>query len=241
MKILGIIPSRYGSSRFPGKPLVNIEGKPMIQRVYEQAKKCAALADVIVATDDQRIADAVLNFGGKVIMTSEQHQNGTERCAEAVEKNEAADAVINIQGDEPFIHPEQIDAVAQLLTDGAEIATLVKRLDKFKEYLSPNIVKVAVSAQSKALFFSRSPLPFIRDEFTHDYFAQHVFHKHIGIYGYKTDVLKQLVQLPYSMLEDAEKLEQLRWLDNGYTITVAETTHESIAIDVPSDLLKIGK
>jgi 3-deoxy-manno-octulosonate cytidylyltransferase (CMP-KDO synthetase) len=241
MKILGIIPSRYGSSRFPGKPLVNIEGKPMIQRVYEQAKKCTALTDVIVATDDQRIADAVTGFGGKVVMTNDQHQNGTERCAEAIQQNETADAVINIQGDEPFIHPEQIDAVAQLLTDGADIATLVKRLDKFKDYLSPNIVKVAISTQSKALYFSRSPLPFIRDEFTHDYFAEHTFYKHIGIYGYKTEVLKQLVQLPYSMLEDAEKLEQLRWLDNGYTITVAETTHESIAIDVPSDLLRVVK
>jgi len=241
MNIIGIIPSRYGSSRFPGKPLVNIEGKPMIQRVYEQAKKCDSLSDVIVATDDQRIADAVKGFDGKVVLTSEQHQNGTERCAEAVEQNKTADAVINIQGDEPFIHPEQIDAVARLLADGADIATLVKRLDKFKDYLSPNIVKVAVSAQNKALFFSRSPLPFIRDEFTHDYFAQHVFYKHIGIYGYKTAVLKQLVQLPYSALEDAEKLEQLRWLDNGYAVSVAETTHESIAIDVPSDLLKVGK
>jgi len=221
--------------------LVNIEGKPMIQRVYEQAKKCDSLSDVIVATDDQRIADAVKGFDGKVVLTSEQHQNGTERCAEAVEQNKTADAVINIQGDEPFIHPEQIDAVARLLADGADIATLVKRLDKFKDYLSPNIVKVAVSAQNKALFFSRSPLPFIRDEFTHDYFAQHVFYKHIGIYGYKTAVLKQLVQLPYSALEDAEKLEQLRWLDNGYAVSVAETTHESIAIDVPSDLLKVGK
>jgi 3-deoxy-manno-octulosonate cytidylyltransferase (CMP-KDO synthetase) len=241
MKIFGIIPSRYGSSRFPGKPLVNIEGKPMIQRVYEQAKKCAALTDVIVATDDERIADAVNTFGGKVVMTSDQHQNGTERCAEAVEKCEGVDAVINIQGDEPFIHPEQIEAVAKLLTDGAAIATLAKRLDKFKDYLSPNVVKLAMNTQSKALFFSRSPLPFIRDEFTHDYFAEHVFWKHIGIYGYKTKVLKQLVQLPYSALEDAEKLEQLRWLDNGYAISVAETTHESIAIDVPSDLLKIGK
>jgi 3-deoxy-manno-octulosonate cytidylyltransferase (CMP-KDO synthetase) len=239
MKILGIIPSRYGSSRFPGKPLVAIQGKPMIQRVYEQAKQCQSLADVII--DDTRIEEAAKNFGAKVLMTSVQHQNGTERCAEAVDIYGGADAVINIQGDEPFIHPEQIDTVAQLLNDGAAIATLVKRLESFKDFLSPNVVKAVFNLRHEALFFSRSPVPFIRDEFTHDYFAQNVFYKHIGIYGFKTDTLKQLVQLSFSKLEEAEKLEQLRWLDNGFTITVAETQHESIAIDVPSDLLKIEK
>lgn len=240
MKIIGIIPSRYGSSRFPGKPLVSIKGKPMIQQVYERARNCTMLYDIVVATDDQRIVDVVRSFGATAILTSEKHQNGTERCAEAITYFSEAEGVVNIQGDEPFIHPEQIDAVAKLLSDGAEIATLVKRLDSFKDFLSPNIVKVVLNHKKEALYFSRSPIPFIRDEHTHDYFAQHVFYKHIGIYGYKSEILKQLVQLPVTLLEESEKLEQLRWLEHGYAIKTTETIHESIAIDVPSDLMKIN-
>jgi 3-deoxy-manno-octulosonate cytidylyltransferase (CMP-KDO synthetase) len=240
MKIIGIIPSRYGSTRFPGKPLVNIQGKPMIQRVYEQARQSHKLHDVIIATDDARIAEAARLFGATVLLTSDKHQNGTERCAEAATQYGHSDAVVNIQGDEPFIHPEQIDAVATLLENGASIATLVKRLDSFKDFLSPNVVKAVLNHKKEALLFSRSPIPFIRDEFTHDYFAQNIFYKHIGIYGFKTETLIQLSQLPFSKLEEAEKLEQLRWLEHGFVIQTAETIYESIAIDVPSDLLKVN-
>lgn len=236
-KIIGVIPARYASSRFPGKPLVSIKGKPMIQRVYEQASKAASLGEVIVATDDQRIVDAVNSFGGKVVMTAETHQSGTDRCAEVLAKLEAKpDVIINIQGDEPFIYPEQIDQLAACFNDPAtEIATLAKAIDSLEELENPNVVKVVRDKNGFALYFSRSPIPHRRNAA----FSENVFYKHVGIYGYKVDVLGKVSQLEQSNLEMMESLEQLRWLENTYRIKVAETAYESWAIDTPEDLEKL--
>jgi 3-deoxy-manno-octulosonate cytidylyltransferase (CMP-KDO synthetase) len=266
MKILGVIPARYASTRFPGKPLVDINGKSMIQRVYEQAKKCTSLAHVVVATDDERIFDHVTAFGGTAIMTAATHQSGTDRCAEVVEKlnfdiqtrdldsDEAVifdkitpkregifTAVINIQGDEPFIQPEQIEKVAEILR-GSSIATLVKRIDNQADIDNPNVVKAAVGANGQALYFSRSPIPFLRNVDKTDWSKSGQFFKHIGLYGYKTSVLLDLARLNPSNLEQCESLEQLRWLENGYAIGVAETDLETVGIDTPADLssLKFG-
>jgi 3-deoxy-manno-octulosonate cytidylyltransferase (CMP-KDO synthetase) len=234
LKILGIIPARFASTRFPGKPLIDIGGKTMIRRVYEQAKKATSLSDVIVATDDQRIYDEVLSFGGKVVMTASHHQNGSERCAEAI-IDIPADVVINIQGDEPFIHPEQIDTLAALFADPAcQIGTLIKVCNDKALLEKPSIVKVTVDKNFKALYFSRSVIPYLRNIDTHP-----TFYKHIGIYGYRVDVLNKITKLKATPLELAESLEQLRWLENGYSIQTAVTTHESISIDVPEDLERV--
>jgi len=230
MKVVGIIPARYGSSRFPGKPLVDIAEKSMIQRVYEQAKK-AKLSDVIVATDDQRIFDEVITFGGKVVMTSNDHPSGTDRCLEALQKLEVGhDAVINIQGDEPFIQPEQINKVANCFKNpSTQIATLAKVIKNESVLLDVNSPKVSFNDESIALTFSRK----ITIEAGEKYF------KHIGIYGYRTDVLREITQLAQSKNEISERLEQLRWLDNGYKIRVELTELETISIDTPEDLKKI--
>ena len=206
----------------------------MIRRVYEQAIKASSLSDVIVATDDQRIYDEVISFGGRVVMTASHHLNGTERCAEVAATIEA-DGVINIQGDEPFIHPEQIDTLASLFqVPGFQIGTLIKVCDDHNLLEKPSIIKVTVNKYLQALYFSRSVIPYLRNTD-----ARTTYYKHIGIYGYKTDILKQLVKLPPSPLELAESLEQLRWLENGYNIRTAITTHESISIDVPEDLQRL--
>jgi 3-deoxy-manno-octulosonate cytidylyltransferase (CMP-KDO synthetase) len=246
MKILGIIPARYGSSRFPGKPLADIHGKSMIQRVYEQSKKSSCLTEVIVATDDQRIANHVTKFKGKVLMTSDKHRNGTERCVEALniwgrEQNEAWQGVINIQGDEPFISPDDIDLVGKLLEQpGSTIATLVKRISSFDELLDPNVVKVVLNRHSEALYFSRSPIPNVRGEApSAQWIEEFPFYKHLGIYGYASDILIRLPGLSKTVPEESESLEQLRWLGHGLKIKTAITDSESIAIDKPSDLLKI--
>lgn len=230
MKVVGIIPARYGSSRFPGKPLVDIAGKSMIQRVYEQAKK-ANLSDVIVATDDQRIFDEVITFGGKVVMTSNDHPSGTDRCLEALEKlKEKYDAVINIQGDEPFIQPGQINKVANCFKNpSTQIATLTKAIKNESVLLDVNSPKVSFNDENIALTFSRK----VTIEAGEKYF------KHIGIYGYRTDVLREITQLAQSKNEISERLEQLRWLDNGYKIRVELTELETISIDTPEDLKKI--
>ncbi|MBC8464677.1 MAG: 3-deoxy-manno-octulosonate cytidylyltransferase [Bacteroidetes bacterium] len=230
MKVVGIIPARYGSSRFPGKPLVDIAGKSMTQRVYEQAKK-ANLSDVIVATDDQRIFDEVITFGGKVVMTSNDHPSGTDRCLETLEKlKEKYDAVINIQGDEPFIQPEQIDKVANCFRNpSTQIATLAKAIKNESVLLDVNSPKVSFNDKNIALTFSRK----VTIEAGEKYF------KHIGIYGYRTDVLREITQLAQSKNEISERLEQLRWLDNGYKIRVELTELETISIDTPEDLKKI--
>ncbi len=234
-KIIGIIPSRYASTRFPGKPLADIGGKPMIQRVYEQASKSDSLSEVIVATDDDRIKECVLGFGGKVAMTSLSHANGTERCAEVAAAH-LADYYINIQGDEPFIHPEQIDTLAAILDGTTQLGTLVKKITDSSLLDNPNTMKVVLKKNWEALYFSRSCVPFVRDFEKGDWLDHHTFFKHIGIYAYRADILKEITKLPQGELEKAESLEQLRWLENGFTIKVAETKHETMGIDTPEDV-----
>ncbi len=237
--ILGIIPARYASTRFPAKPLTDIAGKSMIQRVYEQVKKSTLITDVIVATDNKEILDHVTSFGGRVRMTKESHVSGTDRCYEALTLQKAKfDYVINIQGDEPFIQPEQIDLLAKLLDGKTEIATLVKKIEDQSQLFNPNVVKAVVSEKGEALYFSRSTVPHIRNTPDAEWLSKHSFYKHIGMYAYRTDVLKQLTELPVSALEKAESLEQLRWLENGFRIKVAETKTETIGIDTPEDLQK---
>ena len=237
MKTLGIIPARYASSRFPGKPLVDIAGKSMIQRVYEQAKKCVQLTEVIVATDDERILNHVQAFGGVAVMTADTHQSGTDRCAEVALAHPQYDIVINIQGDEPYIDPEQIGKVAACFnTPDVQIATLIKRIKTEQELHNPNSPKVVVNKQDEAVYFSRSALPHIRGEEPQNWLEFYPFFKHIGIYGYRADILQQITKLPVSALEKAESLEQLRWIENGYRIKVAETELETYAIDTPGDL-----
>ncbi len=235
MKIIGVIPSRYASTRFPGKPLADIGGIPMIRRVYEQAKKSTALSDVIVATDDQRIFDIVQSFGGKAMMTAATHQNGTERCAE-VARTHSADYYINIQGDEPFIHPDQINSLAALLDGATELGTLIKKLTDATLLTNPNTMKVVFNKRMEALYFSRSCVPYVRDAAPADWLQKHTFYKHIGIYAYRADVLQEITKLPLGTLEKTESLEQLRWLENGYTIKLAVTEHETIGIDAPEDV-----
>ncbi len=242
MKILGIIPARHASGRFPGKPLVDIAGKSMVRRVYEQALQCSLLGKVVVATDDERIFDHVLAFGGFAMMTSENHQSGTDRCAEISAALPEFEVVINIQGDEPFINPEQIGKVAACFTDEkTELATLVKRIELDEELHNSNTPKVVLNNRSEAIYFSRSVIPYIRGQQLQNWLQHHTFYKHIGIYGYRADVLQEITKLPVSSLEKAESLEQLRWIENGYRIKVAETEHETLAVDTPADLEKILK
>ena len=240
MKFLGIIPARYASSRFPGKPLYDMLGKPMIQRVYEQVQHAVEL--LYVATDDLRIEAAVKAFGGNVIMTSSLHNSGTDRCYEAYCKiGDGYDIVINIQGDEPFIQPEQIELLKNcFLASETQIATLVKPFDPTcdfeKDLLNPNSPKVVINQNKEALFFSRSIIPYIRGCESERWIDSHTFYKHIGLYAYRAEVLKDIVSLPQSPLELAESLEQLRWLDNGYRIKVAITQQETMGIDTPEDM-----
>jgi len=241
MKILGIIPARYASSRFPGKPLVDIGGKSMIQRVYEQAKKCPSLTEVTVATDDGRIFHHVNEFGGVAVMTSPEHQSGTDRCAEVALQHPQYHVVINIQGDEPFIDPEQITKVAACFTSAeVQLATLIKKIETLEELNNPNSPKVIINKHAEAIYFSRTPLPYLRGHESNDWLKQFTFFKHIGIYGYRADILQEVTKLAISPLEKAESLEQLRWIENGYRIKVAETELETHAIDVPEDLKKIA-
>ena len=238
IKILGVIPSRFGSSRFPGKPLIDLAGKSMIQRVYEQAKKAKLLSDVMVATDDERIFNHVEKFGGKAMMTSSSHQSGTDRCAEILEKlNSEFHAVINVQGDEPFINPDQIDLLAKCFEDkNTELATLINPTNDSSLIHNPNRIKVVIDKNNQALYFSRSAIPFMKEISTTDWAKHHPYFLHIGIYGYRSDILKAITNLPVSSLEKTESLEQLRWLENGYRIKVAETNFESYSIDSPEDV-----
>lgn len=241
MKILGIIPARFGSTRFPGKPLVDIDGKTMIQHVYEQAKSCSTLTDVIVATDDQRIFNEVTRFGGKVAITSTSHQSGTDRCAEVVSKlTTPYEIIINIQGDEPFIDPKQITQLCNCFLDKkTQIATLVKRITEQSDLFNENKVKVTFNKNNFAIYFSRNAIPFFRGEANECWLKKHTYYKHIGIYGYRTRILKKITLLKPSTLELAEGLEQLRWLENGYNIKIAETELEAISIDTPEDVAKL--
>lgn len=237
--ILGIIPARYASTRFPAKPLADLGGKSMVQRVYEQVKKSKRITDVVVATDHVEIYNHVKHFGGTACMTNENHASGTDRCYEALtlQKKEFSYA-INIQGDEPFIQPEQIDLLAGLLDGRTEIATLVKKIEEHEQLFNPNVVKAVVAENKTALYFSRSPIPHIRNAQESEWLSKNTFYKHIGMYAYRSDILKQLTGLPISSLEKAESLEQLRWLENGFKISVAETHTETIGIDTPDDLKK---
>ena len=241
MNILGVIPSRYGSTRFPGKPLIDIDGKTMIQRVYEQSKKSTRLNRVVVATDDERIFNEVKRFGGDVVMTASSHESGTERCNEVLEKmSENFDVVVNIQGDEPFINPKQIDQLCVCFEDkNTDIATLVKEIKDNEELFNPNRPKVAFDENNFAKMFSRETIPVVEGVVKEEWLNRQKYYKHIGIYGYRADVLQEICKLPPSPLEIKERLEQLRWLENGYKIKVAQTSFEAIAIDTPEDLKKI--
>ena len=239
MKILGIIPARYASTRFPGKPLALIKGKTMIRRVYEQALR-SNLDAVVVATDDVRIADEVMSFGGRYVMTDPNHRSGTDRCREALDlMEEKFDAVVNIQGDEPFINPLQINMLCDLIRkDDTCLASLAKRIVSADELFSPNTVKVVMNAKGDALYFSRNPMPFMRNVDRDEWMVKGVFYKHIGIYAYKAETLRQVAAMQASSLEIAESLEQLRWLENGMCIRMGITDAESVSIDVPSDIAK---
>ena len=239
MKILGIIPARYASTRFPGKPLAVIKGKTMIRRVYEQALR-SKLDAVVVATDDVRIADEVMSFGGRYVMTDPNHRSGTDRCREALDlMDEKFDAVVNIQGDEPFINPLQINMLCDLIGhDDTCLASLAKRIDSADELFSPNTVKVVMSANGNALYFSRNPMPYMRNVEHDDWMRKGIFYKHIGIYAYKAETLRQVAAMQASSLEIAESLEQLRWLENGLNIRMGITEAENVSIDVPADIAK---
>ncbi len=241
MRFIAIIPARYASSRFPGKPLALLCGKPVIQRVYEQVRQ--VLDDVYVATDDSRIYDAVVAFGGRAIMTSSSHQSGTDRIAEAVDKiGGDYDVVINVQGDEPFIQPVQIQTLCQCFDDAAtEIATLGKRFTDMESVESANSPKIVVDRRGFALYFSRSVIPYVRGQERTTWLSHYPYFKHLGIYAYRRQVLSEVTRLEQSPLEKAESLEQLRWLENGYRIKVAETAFETVGIDTPDDLRKAEK
>jgi 3-deoxy-manno-octulosonate cytidylyltransferase (CMP-KDO synthetase) len=264
MKVLGVIPARYASTRFPAKPLVDIGGKSMIQRVYEQAKKASSLDNVIVATDDERIFDHVQSFGGDVMMTSDQHPSGTDRCAEVaqqlvfstIERNlesnliektgkkyeTGVSIVVNIQGDEPFIQPEQIDSLVGFFKANwtFDVVTLAKQITLKADLKNPNLVKVVFTEGGRALYFSRSIIPYVAQIEHEKWLNRGKFYRHIGLYAYKASILNQLSQLPPSRLEQLEKLEQLRWLENNFAIGVAETTLETVGIDTPEDLKRLN-
>ncbi|WP_164108452.1 MULTISPECIES: 3-deoxy-manno-octulosonate cytidylyltransferase [Sphingobacterium] len=237
MKTIGIIPARYDSSRFPGKPLIDIGGTSMIQRVYNQAKHASSLNEVIVATDDTRIFDHVKSFAGNVIMTKKDHQSGTDRCAEVIESIQGFEVAINIQGDEPFIDPLQINLLSSCFDNShTQIATLIRKVETFEELFNENKPKVVINKNGEAIYFSRQAVPFLRGTKKEDWLKQRPYYSHIGIYGYSVPVLKELAALPYSDIEAMEALEQLRWLDNGYKIHTATSSHTNEAIDTPEDL-----
>ena len=236
--VFGVIPARYASTRFPGKPLAEINGKPMVQWVYERVQS-SEVHDLAVATDDERIADCVRGFGGKVVMTSPDHASGTDRCGEAAKAMHPNDndVVINIQGDEPLISPKEIHLLASAFEDQTvQIATLVNPFLDDELLRNPNVVKVVKVKNGNVLYFSRLPIPYLRENATppKNYF------RHIGIYAYRYEVLRQIVQLPTSELENSEKLEQLRWLENGYTIRALECDYQGIGVDTPEDLEKLA-
>lgn len=245
MKFIAIIPARYGSSRFEGKPLVKILGIPMIERVYKRVEQL--YKNVVVATDDKRIEECVKSFGGNVIMTSDKHKSGTDRVAEAHKKAESLfntkfDVIVNVQGDEPFVSFEQLNAIKECFENpNTQIATLVKPFTENDNIFNENTPKVVISKNNHALYFSRSVIPFVRGSEKEDWSKKHQFYKHIGLYAYKSDVLHEITSLEMGSLEQVESLEQLRWLENGYTIKVAITESETHAIDTPEDLEFVEK
>ena len=236
MNVLILIPARYASTRFPGKPLAEIGGKPMIQHVVEKAQLVSQ--DAFVATDDQRIYDRVVGFGGKVVMTSADHKSGTDRIEEAIEKIGGDwDVIVNVQGDEPFVAKSQLETICHCFDDPTtQIATLGKAFTSMEAVENPNSPKIAVSNQGFALYFSRSVIPYVRGKEREEWLQHFPYLKHLGIYAYRKDVLREVTQLPQSSLEIAESLEQLRWLQNGYKIKVGTTDVETVGIDTPEDL-----
>lgn len=244
LKIAGIIPARYASTRFPGKPLIDIHGKSMIQRVYEQASLCPDLHDLAVATDDERIKEAVLAFGGKVHMTSSTHPSGTDRVGEVALELPQYDVFINIQGDEPFLYPQQLSELCAVFQSEPQtsIATLVKKISAIEDLLSPTTAKVVRDRYNNVLYFSRFPIPFVRDQpVVAELPSEPPFFKHVGIYAYRRETLLDLVALPVCALEEIEKLEQLRWLYHGFTIKAVETEYDSVSIDTPEDYARVLK
>lgn len=238
--ILGIIPARYASTRFPGKPLIEILGKTMIHRVYEQASKSSLLADVIIATDDEKIYKHVESFGGKVVYTKQDHPSGTDRCYEAlINTGNNYDYVINIQGDEPFIDPSQIDLLAKVCDGHTQLATLMIPVDSHEVLFDKGEVKIVLNTNNEALYFSRMVIPFIKGKPEYEWHKHHSYHRHVGMYAYRADVLKEVTQLKPSALENAESLEQLRWLENGYKIKCVTTLFDSHCVDTPEDIEKV--
>lgn len=245
MNFICIIPARFASTRLPGKPLVDISGKTMIRRVYEQAYK--VFNHVLVATDDKRIIDEVEGFGGFAVMTFESHQSGTDRCLEALDKFEEItgkkfDVVVNIQGDEPFIRTEPLENLKLCFDErNVQIATLVKEIDSQEDYLNPNKPKVIFNTSNEAIYFSRSPIPYIRDISFNDALKIAKFYKHIGVYSYRAEILRKITNLPFGNFETLEKLEQNRWIENGYKIKISVTEYESLSVDTYEDLELIRK
>lgn len=243
MKILAIIPARYASTRFPGKPLALIVGKPMIQWVYEKATK--VFEYVYVATDDERISQCVAKFGGKYLLTSPEHKSGTDRCAEAMliaerDTGESFDVVVNIQGDEPFVTEEQLRLLVNpFKLEYVQISTLAKPFSEKEDIFNPNSPKVVMASNGRALYFSRSVIPFQRGSITDEWQKNNTYYKHIGLYAYRSTVLAEITKLSQSALERAESLEQLRWLENGYSIHVEITLSETLAVDTPEDLERV--
>ena len=241
-KVVAVIPARYASSRYPGKPLVDLGGKPMIQRTYERVASVSGWDRVIVATDDVRIFDVAQAFGAEVMMTRDDHVSGTDRCAEVLQNlQEDVDYIVNIQGDEPFIEPDQLIEITNAFLSNAPIYTLVKQITTIDTLFNPNSPKVVSDAQQLALYFSRHAIPYMRGLPQEDWLSHHRYFKHIGLYAYRADILPKLNQLPSSDLERAESLEQLRWLQHGFQIQTVETQFETIGIDSPEDLEKIKK
>ena len=239
MRFLAVIPARYASTRLPGKPLVDIGGKSMVQRVWERTSKAAGILEVVVATDDERILDHVVGFGGKAVMTSPDHPSGSDRCFEALQKCGAHrfDAVVNVQGDEPFIEPLQIDQLCQALVAATGgIATLAQVVTDDHDLVDPGEVLITVNKKMDALYFSRAAIPFLREVSEGPKHTHFRFLKHVGLYGYRSEVLEQLVRLEPSPLEIAEGLEQLRWVENGHTVRIGLTEHPSFCVDTPADL-----
>lgn len=255
MPAIVVIPSRYGSTRFPGKPLKSLLGKPLIQHVYEAVGKAKSIDGIFVATDSIEIFKTVEAFGGKAVMTSEWHQSGTDRIGEALLKIEAddvgvakGDIIVNVQGDEPMIKPQMVDDLVEMMLDEdkTDMGTLAKRIDKIEDITNPNVVKVVLDRDDYALYFSRSPIPYNRDMFcnnilTYEDMNKIKMFKHIGIYAYKRDFLLKFIKMPKSFLEETEKLEQLRALENGYRIRVKITRYETIGVDTPEDLERVKK
>jgi 3-deoxy-manno-octulosonate cytidylyltransferase (CMP-KDO synthetase) len=241
--IAGIIPARYASTRFPGKPLIDIQGKTMIQRVYEQSAKSKSLHKLVVATDDERILEHVQSFGGEALMTSTDHANGTDRCWDALQQlGDDYQYVINIQGDEPFIDPRQIDELASVLQDGStELATQMIPVGTHEELFDRGEVKIVLNGKMEALFFSRMVIPFIKGVDEKDWHLHFRYHRHVGMYAYRRDVLEKISKIPVSSLEQAESLEQLRWLEHGFKIKCVITHFESHCIDMPEDIEKVMK